>query len=97
MKITRWILASMFLGLLAAACSVPTASAESEAEAETPAEAVQASPDTPGIQNITTYYSDATKTVIVGHCIFQTCPPKGTACTGTKTGYFTIRDGACYL
>ena len=45
----------------------------------------------------TTYYSDATKTHVVGRCTWSICPewPKGRHCTGTQTTYFTSWGDSC--
>ena len=96
MKSIRWILASMTMGLLAAACTVPTESSEAEAEAETETKlAPEAQPDDSGSHIFTTYYSTAAKTTEVGYCVISTCPPKGTTCSGTKTSFTKVMTLPC--
>jgi hypothetical protein len=45
--------------------------------------------------SIVTYYSNASKTVVVGSCTTDGCDGLPTTCTGTKTSFLTLRSIRC--
>jgi len=44
---------------------------------------------------VITYYSDATKTTVVGHCYTDGCAGTPQTCTGTKTSYSSFSAVRC--
>lgn len=74
------------LGLFAAACIGPAADEEV-------GEAQEALPST---FTITTYYKEAAKINVVGHCVSPSiCSGATTQCTGTKTSYYDREIETC--
>jgi hypothetical protein len=45
--------------------------------------------------SVITYYSDATKTTVVGHCYTDGCSGTPQTCTGTKTSYYSFSAVRC--
>ena len=89
MKSLRWIVVSMFTGLLAAGCAVQTAPAEEEGPAEHEEAAAGG-----GVIILTTYYDAMGNEV--GHCARSTCSfHGGVTCTGIKTPIFDSETTSC--
>jgi hypothetical protein len=101
-KVAQWIAAALAIGVFAVASA---GSEPAPALAAPPASAVEVAPVMPatdevvgfsaGIETETIYYSDASKTVIVGSCLQRTCHPKGRFCTGTTSAFRDIIQTPC--
>ncbi len=90
MKSVTLIVASMFLGLLAAGCAVATGSPDEESLGE-------AQQELPSSARFVTYYSTAAKTTEVGSCVYPSlCTGSTTTCSGVKTAYSTIEIDSCH-
>ena len=91
MNSIRWIVASMFVGLLATACGESTP--PSEPAAENLGDVQQALPSS---YIFTTYYHEAAKINEVGWCVSpSTCSGPTTQCSGVKTVYKTAENQTC--
>lgn len=93
---TRWILASMTMGVLAMGCAVGTGQ-ESESESVSGEEGPALSEQAGGLEKTTIYYaSDSKGSEVVGMCTFRSCAPKGLSCWGTKTPYYQTFTTPCF-
>ncbi len=91
MKNVHWIVASMFVGLLAAGCIGTTS--EPEPGEESLGEAQQ---ELPSGYTTTYYYSTAAKTTQVGYCYTPSiCSGANTVCSGQKTAYHDSEYTSC--
>jgi multidrug efflux pump subunit AcrA (membrane-fusion protein) len=106
-KVAQWIAAALAIGVFAVASAgsepapAPAAPPASPVEI-TPVEVTPVTPATDevvglsaGLETETIYYSNASKTVIVGSCLQRTCHPKGRFCTGTTSAFRDIIRTPC--